>query len=114
MIDKKTGIQYVVMGEEMRNEEGKYVPDFEELIMEAPNEEMKKEWQQCQKLMKKMYENEEHKKYAYFAFNAVWLVKRSCGHYEILQHHCHYVDNVLQYMEEVEMTTKCSGCHYPF
>ena len=44
MIDKKTGIQYVVMGEEMRNEEGKYVPDFEELIMEAPNEEMKKEW----------------------------------------------------------------------
>ena len=46
-------IQYVIMTDENKNEFG-YVPNYDELIAEAPNTEMSAKWEKCRELHEKL------------------------------------------------------------
>ena len=46
-------IQYVKMTDDNKNEFG-YVPNYDELIAEAPNAEMAAKWEQCRELHEKI------------------------------------------------------------
>ena len=52
---KDMEIQYVKMTEENKNEFG-YIPNYDELIAEAPNAEMVAKWEQCRELHEKKSE----------------------------------------------------------
>jgi len=79
----KLEIQYEIMGDENKNEFGKYLPSFDKLIEEAPNSEMKKEWEKCRELFNYCKDNEV---LSGFSFRTVYMVKLGCGHYSIYQH----------------------------
>ena len=82
MIDKKTNIQYEIMTEEQKIN-GSYVPNISSLVAEAPNKEMAQKWTEVDDLI----ESTKDSTFSFdgFAFKLVCCVKRSCGHYEILQ-----------------------------
>ena len=50
---KDMEIQYVKMTEENKNEFG-YIPNYDELIAEAPFAEMVAKWEQCRELHEKI------------------------------------------------------------
>ena len=50
---KDVEIQYVIMAEENKNEFG-YIPNYDELIAEAPNTEMSAKWEKCRELHEKL------------------------------------------------------------
>ena len=109
MIDNKTKIQYEIMTEENKNEEGKYVPSFDKLFREAPNGAMAMKWTECQNTMAKR-----PFKFQGFTFNLVVMVKQTCGHYEILQHpfNAKYenLEDVLQQFAEEGQNRRCTRC----
>lgn len=84
MIDEISKIQYEAMTEENKNEEGTYVPSFDKLIAEAPNEKMAAKWQEVRELIEKM-KNYEICRFSGFAFDSVYMVEKNNGEYEVLQ-----------------------------
>ena len=44
MYNENLKAQYVIMTDENKNNEGSYVPNYDELIAEAPNDEMMTKW----------------------------------------------------------------------
>ena len=84
MINKELNIQYDIMTEEQKNENGYYVPDLDILILEAPNEEMKKAWIQVQELIEET-KNDEFLKFEGFTFRCIYTHKKDDGTYTIHQ-----------------------------
>ena len=103
-------IQYVIMAEENKNEFG-YVPNYDELIAEAPNTEMVAKWEQCRELHEKI--GKEDPKYATFAFNSIYMMKMKCGHYEIFQHATGSEEDLIGWIELMlsdKYYKKCTSC----
>ena len=101
--------QYQIMTEDQKNESGSYIPNYEQLIKEAPNEEIANEWANCQERFAKR-----EGKWAGFAFNCVYIIKMKCGHYEILQHYVHSKEEIENWIENVDYSKKhyrnCTMC----
>lgn len=101
MIDKKTQIQYEIMTD--KNENGNYIPNFTELISEASNEAMKAKWSEIEEAIN-------NEVFPGFAFNCVYIVKRACGHYEVLQHPVgRDIEDYLEFMKNAE-NSRCTRC----
>ena len=108
-IDEETGIQYQIMTDENKNDEGKYVPSFDELFREAETGATKMKWADCQKRMARR-----PLEFQGFAFNLVVMVKQACGHYEIFQHpyNAEYenLEDILQDFAEEGQHRRCTRC----
>lgn len=107
---KDMEIQYVIMTEENKNEFG-YIPEYDELIAEAPNTEMAAKWEQCRELHQKI--GKENPKYETFAFNSVYMMKMKCGHYEIFQHAVRSEGELVEWIELMlsdKYYKKCTTC----
>ena len=110
MYNENLKVQYAIMTDE-RKIEGKYVPSFDELIAEAPNDEMAQKWADS----KDLYESTKDKSFGFdgFAFNSVYMMKMSCGHYEIFQHHSRDEDDLMEWVELMQSEKyykKCTRC----
>lgn len=108
MIHKETGIQYEIMT--LKTGMGNYVPNFEELIAEAPNKDIANKWEECKELLEKTKDSD--LPYDGFAFKLVACVLQDCGHYEIFQHPFGSaytdVDEIMKsFDEENRICTRC-------
>lgn len=104
-------VQYEIMTEEQHNENG-YMPSYDDLIREAPNEEMRNKWIHCRDLFAKAEKT--NPRLGRFAFACVFMVQKSCGHYEIYQvPSIHTKEELYKWIDEVELkgNSKCSSCH---
>ena len=117
MINEKLQIQYEIMTDENKDEYGNYIPSYDKLIAEAPNEDMKKEWKFCEELFERVAEDFEKSKG--FVFRCVYMFQLSCGHYTIYQHavpddwsveECE--ESLFKFVEEVDIPDKrkCLNC----
>lgn len=109
MYNEDLNTQYVIMTDE--NEYG-YIPNYDELIQEAPNDEMKAKWIESKERHEK-YLDSDFPKASSFAFNGIYMKKMSCGHYEIFQHHVRNEDDLVEWialMNEEEKGKKCTRC----
>ena len=109
MYNEKLNAQYEIMTVEQKNEYG-YNPNYEKLIAEAPNKEMAQKWRESQELHESMLE--EHPRFSAFAYNSVYMVQKRCGHYEIYQHSCRSEEELLDWIENVELKRNmdCTAC----
>ena len=110
MIDKKT-TQYCIMTDEQKNVAGSYIPKYDELIANAPNDEMKAKWIECKETLEKV--GKENPKYDGFAFNSIYMMKMACGHYEIFQHHSRSESDLIEWIELMQSEKyykKCTIC----
>lgn len=103
--------QYSMMTEENKNETGSYVPDFEALIEEAPNAEMKAKWAQCRDLI----EETKGKDFSFdgFAYSNVYMMKMKCGDYEIFQTPGRSEEELvgwIKLMQSDKHYKKCTSC----
>lgn len=88
-----------------------YTPDFEDLIKEAPNNEMGKKWKECEELLE--LAKSDSPKLSAFSFNSVYMMKMKCGHYEIFQHHSNDEKELLDWVELMQSEKyykKCTRC----
>lgn len=109
MIDAKTNIQYEIMTDDQLDN-GKYVPNFDKLIAEAPNETIANEWADCRDLIERTKDSDFP--FGGFAFRMVCVVKQACGHYEIFQHPYHpQYDDITEVLTDfAEENRKCTMC----
>lgn len=111
MYNEDLKVQYVIMTDENKNNEGSYVPKFDELIAEAPNDEMSAKWIEARDLFARL--GEDNPKYEGFAFNSIYMMKMSCGHYEIFQHSVRSEDDLVEWialMQSEKHYKKCTRC----
>ena len=80
MYNENLKAQYVIMTDENKNNEGSYVPNYDELIAEAPNDEMMTKWIQSRDLHAEL-----EGKFRGFAFNSIYMIKMSCDEDDLLE-----------------------------
>lgn len=110
MIDRNN-TQYCIMSDEQKNDAGAYIPNYAELIANAPNAEMKTEWENCKKLHENIGKKEP--RFSGFAFNGIYMMKMACGHYEIFQHPVRDESDLIEWIELMtveEKNRKCTLC----
>lgn len=111
MYNETIHTQYVLMTDENQNEQGSYVPDYDELIQEAPNDEMRAVWIHSKELHENLSKND--LKLEGYAYNSIYMLKMACGHYEIFQHHVRDESELVEWitlMKEEEKNRKCTSC----
>lgn len=111
-MDNKT-TQYVIMTDENKTEHG-YIPNIKELIANAPNDEMKAEWNRLNDLIIKSRDDESlfTKPFA-FTYNGIYMMKMECGHNEIFQHNVRNETELVEWIElmhEDKNYKKCTKC----
>ena len=110
MYNENLKAQYEIMTEENKIGDN-YVPSFDELIAEAPNDEMRANWERCQAKI----EETKGKTFSFdgFAFNCVYMIKMACGHYEIFQHQVRDEEELFEWIEMMQSDKyykKCTKC----
>lgn len=105
-------INYQIMMEDQKNEHGKYIPNYEELVARASCEEEAEYIKKVQTQSKKWAGIKGCEKFAGFAFNMVYVTKQSCGHFEIFQtpQNEHYTLESVLAEAEMHAKMKCSRC----
>lgn len=110
MIDKNN-TQYCIMTDEQKNEVGAYVPNYDELIANAPNEDMKAKWIASKELHARL--GEKDARFGGFAFNSIYMMKMACGHYEVFQHQSRDESDLVEWIELMHTEKhykKCTRC----
>lgn len=103
--------QYQIMTPDNLNQHGQYVPDFETLIQEAPNETMAEKWRECEARLKEWEKHDP--RFSGFTFNSVYMMKMKCGDYEIFQHSTTGEEDLNSWMELMQSDKyykKCTRC----
>ena len=111
MYNKDLKAQYVIMDDENKNDKGSYIPNYDELIADAPNDEMKAKWIASKELHESLAEKDA--KFGGFAFNSIYMMKMKCGHYEIFQHHVRDENDLVEWialMQSDKHYKKCTRC----
>lgn len=111
LVENNMATQFEIMTEENKNDAGSYVPNYDELIAEAPNDEMVAKWISSKELHESLAEKDV--RYGGFAFNCVYMMKMSCGHYEIFQHSARSEEELVDWikmMQSDEYYKKCTSC----
>ena len=83
-----------------KNEEG-YKPNYDKLISESPNDEMREAW------------IESKERDLSYAYNCIYMMKMSCNHYEIFQHQVRDEDDLKEWvklMQSEKYYKKCTRC----
>lgn len=94
-----------------KNRAGKYIPDYDALIRDAEGPEEEAYIRSVQK-QNEEYERKGYPDFAGFAFRFVYVVKNSCGHYEMYQDP--YTDgDIASSLETARLVAKekCTRCH---
>lgn len=110
MIDKNN-TQYCIMTDEQKNDANSYVPNYDELIANAPNDEMKANWIETKEILERV--GKEDAKYRGFAYNGIYMMKMACGHYEVFQHHVRSESELVEWIELMQVeqkNRKCTRC----
>lgn len=110
MIDKNN-TQFCIMTDEQKNDAGSYIPNYDELIANAPNDEMKAKWIASKELHASIGEKEP--RFEGFAYNGIYMMKMACGHYEIFQHHVRDESELVEWialMHTDKYYKKCTRC----
>ena len=108
MYNKDLKTQYVIISEKTENG---FIPDFDELIAEAPNDEMKAKWIESKELHERL--SEKDAKFGGFAFNGIYMMKMKCGHYEVFQHMVRDESDLVEWialMQSDKHYKKCTRC----
>ena len=93
-------INYQIMKESQKSE-GKYYPNYKELINNATSKE------------EQDYINKVQNDNFGFAYNMVYITKQKCGHYEIFQtpqNEYYSLEDNLKNAKEHALTMKCTHC----
>ena len=101
MFIEELNVQYDIMTEEQKNENGYYVPCLELLIHEAPCEEMAKAWKQVADLIEKTKDTDFP--FEGFTFRCVYTHKKKDGSYTIYQGTEKSERELIRWIKEVEM-----------
>jgi len=103
-------INYQIMSDNQKNENGKYVPDIDKLIQTATCAE---ELEYIMKIVQRYDERKETGFTLEFAYNMIYITRLTCGHFEIFQTPCneHYSlhENLKNAKTHAE-TSKCTKC----
>lgn len=94
------------MGENQKNDYGKYIPDFEKLINEATCEEELL----YIRSVKESFENYNEKG---FSHNMIYITRQKCGHFEIFQaplNEYYTIEENLKRAEKHALESKCTKC----
>ena len=113
MYNEDLKVQYVIMTDENKNDEGRFIPNYDELIAEAPNDDMRAKWIESQSLHEKLLNGEDWKRFSGFAFNGVYMMKMKCGHYEIFQHSSIDEDDLIEWIKLIHSDKyygECTSC----
>lgn len=100
------------MGEDQKNEYGRYIPDFETLISKATCEEEVSYIRSVQETFER-YKKMGYEKSSGFSFNMVYITRQKCGHFEMFQtpHNEYYtLENNLKQAEKHAIEYKCTKC----
>lgn len=108
MYNKDLNAQYVIMTDENKNESGAYVPNYDELIADAPNDEMKANWIASKELHERL--GEKDAKYGGFAFNSIYMIKMKCGHYEVFQHSVRDENDLVEWISLMQSDKHYKNC----
>lgn len=101
MYNKDLNTQYEIM--DVKTENG-FIPNFDDLIAESPNDEMKSKWMEAKAITEK---------HGGFTFNGVYMLKMECGHYEVFQHSAKDESDLIDWiklMQVEEKNRKCTMC----
>ena len=103
-IDGKVA-QICVMGERCRLfNGGRYEAPTYPLSHFAPNDDIKAKWNEV---------DEEQPRYGGFRYNGIYMMKMSCGHYEVFQHSVRNLDELREWvilMHSKKHYRKCTMC----
>lgn len=103
-------INYQIMNESQKNENGNYVPDIDKLLQTATSIE---EQEYIQEMVQWYDEREKRGFTLEFAYNMIYITRLICGHFEIFQTPCneyHSLSKNLKRAEEHANKSKCSKC----
>ena len=98
VLNKELKIQYQIMN--IENDDG-YVPDYDELIKEAPTSTIADKWREAKKYVDT------------FAFNCIYIMQMRCGHWEIYQTPVKCEEDLIEWvnlMYEHKNYSDCSRC----
>ena len=84
-----------------KKEDGRYYPNYENLIAEAPNKDIKNVLKESQKITEK---------FGGFAYNAIYVMKMKCGHYELFQHQVIDEDDLINWIHLMHEERNYSVC----
>ena len=87
-----------------KEDDGRYYPNYENLIAKAPSEDIKNVLKESQKITEK---------FGGFAYNAIYVMKMKCGHYELFQHQVVDEDDLINWihlMHEERNYSRCTMC----
>ena len=112
MYNEELETQYCIMTDDQKNEAGSYIPAYDTLIEEAPVLAMKCKWNKSRDLFSRL--GKDNPRYEGFAFKGLYMMKMSCGHYEIFQHSVRTEEELVEWirlMRTPKHYKECSRCH---
>lgn len=108
-MNTENNTQYCIMTDEQRNDAGAYIPNYDELIANAPNDEMKSKWIESKELHARL--SEKDARFGGFTFNSIYMIQMACGHYEIFQHSARSEAELVEWIEMMQdENRKCTRC----
>jgi len=103
-------INYQIMDESQKNENGKYVPNIGKLTQTATCAE------ELEYILEAVYWYDEREEKGFtleFVYNMIFIIRLTCGHFEIFQTPCNEYyslhENLKEAKEQAE-TSKCTKC----
>ena len=103
-------INYQILNK--KNRAGKYIPDYDAFIRDASCPE-EAEYIHSVQQQDEEYERKGYPDFAGFAYQFVFVVRNTCGHYEIYQDPYREGDDISKCLELAETVAaqKCTRCH---
>ena len=105
-------INYQIMEEYQKNGDGKYIPDFDQLIADATCEEEAAYIRDVKERTERYLSTPGYESMAGFAFNMVYVTRQRCGHFEMFQSPMNEHHPLEEVLEQAEEHTKmdCTRC----
>ncbi|WP_291632187.1 hypothetical protein [Clostridium sp.] len=106
-------INYQVMTEDMKNENGKYIPNWKELKAKVTSADEFNYIVECEQRFKDWEDDEFMKDCIGFIFNMVYITQQKCGHYEMFQipmNENFILEEKLEQAKEYAYKSLCTHC----
>jgi hypothetical protein len=97
-VDGIGDVHICLMNDGCKDENGDYEVPTTFTCLTAPNDEMSKKWEEID-------ENNG------FSFNCVYMMRMSCGHYEVFQHTAKDIRDIVEWVKRTPVD-KCTPCHF--
>ena len=106
-------LNYQIMSEDNKNNVGRYIPNWEQLLSNASSDEEIAYINSVISNMKEWAKNDFMKDSIGFSFNMVYVMRQACGHFEIFQTHASSQEQAMEWLEimlKESNIRKCTSC----